>query len=99
MTDGEYNTQYDSNGIATTTSPANGTSTTQARALCTAMKQKGIQIYTIGFDLGGSDSESYQTLSQCASDQTKFYSAVNGQQLKDAFRDIGLKLSKLHLSK
>ena len=57
MTDGEYNTQYDSNGISvnqnsypTCSSAANGCSTTQARSLCAAMKQQGISVYTIGFD-------------------------------------------------
>ncbi len=102
MTDGEYNTQYDSNGINTDqsgASPANGTSTNQARALCAAMKAKDITIYTVGFDLGGHNSESYQTLYQCASDPKKFYSADDGEQLKQAFRDIAIKLSSLYLSK
>ncbi len=55
MTDGEYNTQYDSKGVsASTYQAANGSSTTQARALCTAMKNAGITVYTVGFELGGS---------------------------------------------
>ena len=54
MTDGEYNTQYDVNGINTDRTPgagaaANGTSATQAKALCTGMKAKGIEVYTVGF--------------------------------------------------
>ncbi len=98
MTDGEYNTQYDSNGISASNG-ANGSSTTQARALCTAMKAKDIEIYTIGFDLSGTNSESYQTLQQCASAPEKFYPVASGDQLKQAFHDIGLKLSKLYLSK
>jgi Flp pilus assembly protein TadG len=98
MTDGEYNTQYDSNGVSSSNG-ANGSSTSQARALCSAMKQKGIEIYTIGFDLGGSNSASYQTLQQCASASEKFYPVASGTQLKQAFHDIGLKLSKLYLSK
>jgi len=100
MTDGEYNTQYDSNGIsASEGSAANGSSTSQARSLCAAMKKKGLTIYTVGFELAGKNSESYQTLSQCSSDSTKFYDAKNGDQLKQAFRDIALKLSTLYLSK
>jgi hypothetical protein len=78
---------------------ANGSSTTQARALCTAMKAKDIEIYTIGFDLGSSHSDSYKTLQQCASAPEKFYPVATGDQLKQAFHDIGLKLSKLYLSK
>jgi Flp pilus assembly protein TadG len=109
MTDGEYNTQYDKDGISVDrnqypncSDAVNGCSATQARALCTAMKDKGIIVYAIGFELAGSWSESYKTLEQCAAnpeDDKRFYNAKNGEQLKQAFRDIGLKLSKLYLSK
>jgi Flp pilus assembly protein TadG len=106
MTDGEYNTQYDSNGLPvnldmypTCSSAANGCSTTQARSLCTAMKAQGITVYTVGFDIGGTNTTAYQTLSQCATDPTKIYNAVDGEQLKQAFRDIALKLSSLYISK
>ncbi len=47
----------------------------------------------------GPYSESYQTLQQCASDSSKFYAADSGIQLQQAFRDIGLKLSQIYLSK
>jgi uncharacterized protein YegL len=100
MTDGEYNRQYDDKGVSASASQAaNGSAATQARALCSAMKQAGITVYTVGFELGGPSSESYQTLEQCASDDKKFYTASTGVQLQQAFRDIGLKLSKLYLSK
>lgn len=100
MTDGEYNTQYDSDGIsASANQAANGSSTTQARALCAAMKAKGVTVYTIGFELGGHSSESYQTLYQCATDPGMFYDAKDEEQLKQAFRDIAIKLSSLFLSK
>ena len=106
MTDGEYNTQYSSAGISvnqnsypTCSSAANGCSTTQARALCTAMKAQGIVIYTVGFDLGGNQT-AIDTLTQCATDPAKFYNAANdGSQLQQAFTDIALKLSSLFLSK
>jgi uncharacterized protein YegL len=99
MTDGEYNTQYDSSGISASESQAaNGSSTSQARALCAAMKQKGITVYTVGFDLGGNRT-AMETLNQCATDPTKYYNADDGEQLKQAFRDIALKLSSLYLSK
>jgi Flp pilus assembly protein TadG len=104
MTDGEYNTQYDSNGIAVNQNAsscpqaANGCSTAQARALCTAMKAKGIVVYTIGFQLGGNQT-AIDTLNQCATDAGKTYTADDGDQLKKAFRDIALKLTSLYLSK
>jgi Flp pilus assembly protein TadG len=97
MTDGEYNTQYDSNGVRVGSSGAgpavNDTSTNQARALCDAMKQGGITIYAVGFALSGPSSQSYQTLQQCATDSDKFYSAADGSQLKDAFRDIAISIA------
>jgi Flp pilus assembly protein TadG len=105
MTDGEYNTEYDANGVKVGSTgagpPANDKSTAQARALCDAMKLDGdITIYTIGFDLGGVSSESYQTLLRCASQSNYFYNANDGVQLKNAFRDIAIKLaSPLYLSR
>jgi hypothetical protein len=104
MTDGEYNTQYDSNGIsanqnaASCPQAANGCSTNQARALCTAMKAKGVVVYTVGFQVG-SNQTAVDTLTQCATDPTKFYNAADGNQLRQAFRDIALKISSLYLSK
>jgi Flp pilus assembly protein TadG len=117
MTDGDYNTVYDANGVIakapTTTSvcgtpstadadagsAANGAcSGTQALSLCTAMKAKGIEVYTIGFNIGNSSTPAYQLLSQCATDTTKFYAPVTNDQLLQAFTDIGLKISNLYLS-
>ena len=101
MTDGEYNTEYDVHGVKTGSNgagtAANDTSTNQARALCTAMKAKGIKVYTVGFDLGGNQT-AIDTLNQCATDPGKFYNAANGDQLKEAFRDIALKISQLYLT-
>lgn len=101
MTDGEYNTQYDTSGANTGytgRAAANDTSTNQARALCTSMKAKGITVYTVGFQLGW-NTPATTTLNQCATDAGKAYTADNGDQLKQAFRDIALKISSLHLSK
>jgi len=71
----------------------------EALAQCAAMKAQGITVYTVGFDLGG-DQTAINTLTQCATDPTKFYNAANdGNQLQLAFTDIALKLSSLYLSK
>lgn len=102
MTDGEYNTQYDAKGIKTGSPGAgaavNGGSNTQAKALCDGMKEKGITVYTVGFDLGG-NATAIETLQYCATDPDKFYNAEDGDQLKQAFRDIALKLSDLYLAR
>ena len=99
MTDGEYNTQYTSEGIKTSSSSsaANGSSKDQARTMCTAMKDAGIVVYTVGFDLS-QGSTAAQTLAQCATDSSKVFTAEDGEQLKQAFRAIALEISKLYLS-
>ena len=104
MTDGEYNTQYTSKGVddgssSLTSCPnaANGCSSAQAIAQCTAMKAKGIEVYTIGFQLGGSQI-AIDTLSNCATDASHFYNSATGDALKAAFNDIALKISTLYLA-
>jgi Flp pilus assembly protein TadG len=101
MTDGEYNTEYCSNGVTTDVMSCtlpNGNSAAQAAKLCTNMKAKGIDVYTVGFELGGNNS-ALNLLRNCASSTTHFYEAENGEQLKQAFRDIALKISTLYLTK
>lgn len=113
MTDGEYNTQYcngtahrgvrdrnsngNSNQRGNCTAP-NGKSADQAKSLCSGMKAAGITVYTIGFDIEG-NAAATDTLSNCATDPTKFYNAATGDQLRQAFRDIAVKISNLYLSR
>lgn len=105
MTDGEYNTMY-CNGAEAKNSASgrincnatNGQAYNQARTLCTNMKAKGITVYTVGFQIGGSGSTSYQTLSQCASSPDKFFNAEDGTELRLSFRAIALEVAKLSLS-
>ncbi|MCC7251806.1 pilus assembly protein [Hyphomicrobium sp.] len=101
MTDGEYNMQYDTNGVSTSENGAgsavNGTSTTQAREVCTAMKQAGIAVYTVGFALG-KNATAIATLDHCATNPGMAYTADNGNELKQAFRDIALKINQLYLT-
>lgn len=98
MTDGEYNTQYCANGVSSHSMNCGtplGNSEAQAKKLCTAMKGKGIEVFTIGFQVSNS---SKQFLKQCASSDANFYDATNGDGLKQAFNDIALKISLLYLS-
>lgn len=102
MTDGDYNTEY-WNGVEAKTSyngranynPSNGASETQAPALCTAMKAKGIEVYTVGFQVS---SAAKTLLKGCATDESHYYDATSGEALRQAFRDIALKISTLRLS-
>jgi Flp pilus assembly protein TadG len=97
MTDGEYNLQYDSNGVsAGAGSAANGDSSTQARAVCTEMKKK-VMVYTVGFALGGNKT-AIDTLNHCATNSSMAYKADNGNELQQAFRDIALKINQLYLT-
>ncbi len=85
MTDGEFNRQY--NGDDTNT---------QAKALCDAMKAKGIEVYSVVFALQ-EGSTAHQTMSYCATSSSHFYDAEDGADLKSAFRDIALKIATLRL--
>lgn len=98
MSDGEFNYGYDNDGLPTSLGgTGNNSSSGQAIATCNQMRQSGITVYTIGFDLG-SNSTAVNTLKNCASDKSKAYTAENGEELKAAFRDIALKVSDLYLT-
>jgi Flp pilus assembly protein TadG len=109
MTDGEYNTQYCNSGVLDKNSlgsasykgnctASGGDSATQARALCTGMKDQGITVYSVGFQLA-SGGTAEETLAQCASSEEHVYNAQNAEELKQSFRNIALKISALYLSK
>jgi hypothetical protein len=86
MTDGEYNTQHSGSASAT-----------QAREICTNMKEAGLVVYTVGFaiQVGG---ESDTTMAQCATSPAHYYNAADGDELRAAFRDIALQISTLRIS-
>ena len=103
MTDGEYNTEYDKDGLRVgligAGSAGNGNNSSgQAIAICNQMKNDGIEVFTVGFDLGGNKT-AINTLKNCATDASKAYTVETGDQLKQAFRDIAIRLTELHLSK
>lgn len=97
MSDGIYNTFGGSNANSTEVS-------NRARALCNNMKAAGIKVYTVGFQLGA-DQLAVDTLKACASrgpndpadSPSYFFNAASGDELRGAFRQIALQLSKLRL--
>lgn len=102
MTDGDYNQEYDANGIDTSDSnggsSVNGkTSAQQAVAICAEMKKRGIDVFTVGFDLP--NSSAVQTMANCASNPSMAYTVATGEQLRAAFRDIAIRTTELHLAK
>jgi hypothetical protein len=78
MTDGEYNSSVTST-----------TASNQAKAICQKMKDDGITVYTIGFDMSTNVNDpARQTLVECAS-PGQYYFPYDGDQLREAFQQIG----------
>ncbi len=109
MTDGNYNTAYCEGVIAKNSGsgsgdaqdknncPAtNGDATSQAEALCTAMKAKGVIVYTVGW-MSAHDAE--DVMQACATSSNHVYLPSSGAALKDAFAAIGRDLLKLRISR
>lgn len=86
MTDGEYNIHY-----------ADASARTQALALCTAMKNAGVTIYTIGFGFSTTSTAADDTtegrakdlMTQCSSGTNHYYFPYDSDDLKQAFSSIG----------
>jgi hypothetical protein len=112
MTDAEYNTNY-CNGVRSQSSISgsgsndthincnapNGSSWTQAKALCAAMKLKGVEIYTIEFELDTSIAARVDLVQSCATDSDHRFNAANETQLNAAFQSIAENLVALRISK
>lgn len=110
MTDGEFNTSYCRGVISKDAgsgsgnssdhincSATNGSSASQALKQCTAMKEKGIIVFTVGFDLDTQAAKDLMT--QCATSEAYAYIASDGAALKEAFRSIAINISRLRLSR
>lgn len=111
MSDGEFNSAYCNGVIARNSLPGsgadedkincdatNGGSYAQVRALCQAMKQHGITIYTIAFDLWNSP-EALGVMTACASSPAHLHLAAGPAELKAAFAAIGRKVSALRIAR
>jgi len=88
MSDGQYNTKWYNNK----------NSDTQAKKICEKMNlaANGIEVYAVGFELS-EGSAAYNRLKDCASKPENFFSAFDGDELKQAFRAIAFKISELRL--
>ena len=98
MTDGEYNTfdgRCDNSGC--TPNGARGRqSNTRARAICESIKAEGVEVYTVGFMLN--HPVALETLSQCAPSPQHYFSAADGDQLRESFVAIARRLTNLRLT-
>ena len=84
----------------------NGDPFDQADSLCTAIKKGGdgvantsddIVLYTVAFDLG-SDQDAIDLMAGCATDADHAYAADDGDELADAFQDIGDNIAALRIA-
>jgi Flp pilus assembly protein TadG len=109
MTDGAFNTGYCRGVIsADSTSSANadrincnatnGAPFAQARQLCTAIKQRGVIIYTVGFGLASETQEARDFMTSCATNQDHAYMAENSADLIAAFNAIAASITQLRIT-
>lgn len=87
MTDGIFNTSYHG-----------ARSSEQAIALCTAMKAKGVEVFTIAFSAPGAPAD-VKTLKACASPgDNHFANASSKVELETAFNSFASELTRLRLA-
>lgn len=108
LTDGE-NTMIDSYysafgwlsdgnlGTTTSRSVAENELDDRLREVCTGMKNDGIIVYTITFQVP--DLTTRMLFEDCATDSDKYYDSPDAATLNVAFRAIGAELKNLHLSR
>jgi hypothetical protein len=65
--------------------------------LCSNIKNKGIKIYTVAFDVG--DAAIKEILRTCATSPSHFFDADDATELETAFTDIGASLSPLRIAR
>ncbi len=67
------------------------------RALCTNIKNAGITLFTVAFDID--DEDAVKMLAECASDADKAFDVTTAQEVRDAFGRIGQQLLTLRIMK
>lgn len=97
MTDGVYNTFGGTcdRSCSNTSAQARDSQAT-AKQLCQGMRDKGVQVYSVGFMLDDPIAEA--VLKECASSANNFFRAEDGDSLRTAFRRIAEDLMRLRLS-
>jgi Flp pilus assembly protein TadG len=104
MTDGEFNYNYNSSYTSGGNNPSsgNGSSASQALQVCENMKAQGVEVFAVGVQLPGGGETTVgaprHTLSNCVTDPNymfdmHFYDTLTNRQLREAFQDIGAKVS------
>ncbi len=92
MTDGE-NTRSANYPTHSASNPAEADA--KLLKICSAIKAKGIRIYTVAFNV--TSDEIISLLSQCATDKPYFYNPQTNAELTMAFGNIASKMTAVHL--
>ena len=89
---------YAAEGHLGSTSGNNAEFTLESKmaTVCSAIKAKGILIYTIGFQI--SDSTTKNLLKNCATQADMYYNSPSNSQLASIFKDIAQGLSDLRIA-
>ncbi len=109
MTDGDFNSSF-CQGVLSRTSTSgsgstadqincnseNGTSFAQAQEYCTAMKNAGITVYTVGFEVGNLQA-ARDALTACATSSQYAYFASGSAELVEVFQQIGNSINEVRL--
>lgn len=66
--------------------------------ICNNMREQGIMIYAVMFDLPAGSSATRTLFSNCVGDPSHFFDAVDSAQLQSALKTIAMDLTKLRIS-
>lgn len=121
MTDGEFNNPYCQGVISQDASndgsagdpnyqincsPEHGGPFSQSVKMCEAMRQAGVVVYTVGFDLdkrrgsSGVVTTAIELMEACATNKdTHFFQPDSGADLKEAFQAIGRDITRLRIAR
>ncbi|MFN3912248.1 ubiquitin-activating E1 FCCH domain-containing protein [Hyphomonas sp.] len=108
MTDGDFNSSF-CQGVLSRTSTSgsgstqdqincnaeNGTSFSQAQQYCTAMKNAGIVVYTVGFEV--TTTALRDSLTSCATSAQYAYFPSGSSELIEVFQQIGRAINEVRL--
>ena len=111
MTDGEFNTPYNTGIIAQDAGSGSGSASDkinqnatngdpfdQAAALCNGMKAQDIIVYTVGFQIAAG-GQAAEILADCATSPSHAHLPASGSDLSEAFTAIGRDITKLRISR
>jgi Flp pilus assembly protein TadG len=106
MTDGQFNTAFA--GVSSNFNGQDSKTRLSAEAICKNMKDDGIEVFTIGFDLDNKDMSKEErqaakgVLKNCSTDDSSaikhYYEASTGEDLDNAFQEIISNTERLALT-